>query len=84
MVEQDWFDSAGQPIHCTGKLRVLRENEEELRQVIKEACADALLMDVAPAYLRQHMEQLMAAIVAEAIEGTKSTNGADAMEQGEG
>lgn len=58
--EQVWLDRKGQPISCTGKLRVLRENEEELRQVLRDACADALLMDVGPVFLRHRMERILA------------------------
>ncbi|WP_326831316.1 hypothetical protein [Bombella mellum] len=60
----EWLDRNGQPISCTGKLRVLRENEAELRQVMKDACEDALLMDVGPAALRQRMEWLLENVMA--------------------
>ncbi|MCX5616381.1 hypothetical protein NQF87_05260 [Bombella sp. TMW 2.2559] len=63
---QDWLDRDGQPISCTGKLRVLRDNEAELRQVMQEACADALLMDVGPDCLRQRMEWLLGDVLADA------------------
>lgn len=61
----EWLDRDGQPISCTGKLRVLRENEAELRQVMKDACADALLMDVGSDALRQRMERLLEDVMAE-------------------
>ncbi|OOL17879.1 hypothetical protein AL01_07945 [Bombella intestini] len=67
--EPVWLDRDGQPISCTGKLRVLRENEEELRQVLRDACADALLMDVGPVFLRHHMEQILADVMAESGAG---------------
>ncbi|MUG80297.1 hypothetical protein GM608_08725 [Bombella sp. ESL0380] len=63
--EQTWLDREGQPISCTGKLRVLRDNEVELRQVLSDACADALLMEVGPVFLRHRMERLLADVMVE-------------------
>lgn len=62
---EEWLDRDGQPISCTGKLRVLRENEEELRQVMRDACDDALLMDVGPDSLRRRMEWLLKDVMAD-------------------
>lgn len=62
---EEWLDRDGQPISCTSKLRVLRENEAELKQVLRDACDDALLMDVGPEGLRRRMERLLMDVMVE-------------------
>ncbi|GAJ29158.1 hypothetical protein Amme_049_012 [Acidomonas methanolica NBRC 104435] len=57
-----WRDREGQPIGCVEKLRVLRENEAEVRQVMQDAFEDALLMGVAPEEMRSVLEQMVAAL----------------------
>ena len=69
MVPQDWLDGENQPISCTSKLRVLRENEAELRQVLYDACADALLMGVGQEHLKQRLDILLTDVIAEAVSG---------------
>lgn len=39
-----WQSPEGEPISCTEKLKVLRENLEEIHQVCQDAFEDALLM----------------------------------------
>jgi hypothetical protein len=41
-----WHRSNGEIVSCTEKVKVMRENIEELQQVIQDAYEDALLMDV--------------------------------------
>lgn len=69
MIPQDWLDHENQPITCTSKLRVLRENEAELRQVLYDACADAILMGVGQEYLKQRLNILLADVIADAVSG---------------
>lgn len=69
MIPQDWLDHENQPITCTSKLRVLRENEAELRQVLYDACADAILMGVGQEHLKQRLNILLADVIADAVSG---------------
>ncbi len=41
-----WHRENGEIIACTEKVKVMRENIEELEQIIQDAYEDALLMDV--------------------------------------
>ena len=47
-----WKRPDGSIVACTEKIKVLRENHEELRQVMQDAFEDALLMGVDDAALR--------------------------------
>ena len=47
-----WPGKDGEPVFCAEKIKVLRENHEELRQVMQDAFEDALLMGVDEAALR--------------------------------
>ncbi|CAI9119492.1 hypothetical protein [Brytella acorum] len=55
-----WLDRDGAPIGCVEKLKVLRENEEELRQVMQDAFEDAVLMGVAPEAMRVFFNDMVA------------------------
>ena len=48
-----WPQADGTPIACAEKRRVLAENEAEVRQVLRDAFEDALLMGVDEAAMRQ-------------------------------
>jgi len=41
-----WHRSNGEIVSCAEKVKVMRENIEELQQVIQDAYEDALLMDI--------------------------------------
>lgn len=55
-----WLDRDGTPIGCVEKLKVLRENEEELRQVMQDAFEDAVLMGVAPEAMQVFLNDMVA------------------------
>lgn len=50
-----WHRENGEVISCTEKVKVMRENIEELRQVIQDAYEDALLMDVDPKQIKKFL-----------------------------
>ncbi|AQS88321.1 hypothetical protein AA101099_1711 [Neoasaia chiangmaiensis NBRC 101099] len=54
-----WLDRQGQPIGCVEKLKVLRENDAELRQNMQDAFEDALLMGVAPDAMREILTDMV-------------------------
>ncbi|GBQ64013.1 hypothetical protein AA103196_0758 [Ameyamaea chiangmaiensis NBRC 103196] len=54
-----WPQSDGAPVSCTEKLRVLRENYAEARQVLRDAFEDAVLMGVDEASARRLFAELV-------------------------
>ena len=44
MADRRWTSPAGDTIACTEKLKVLRENLEEIQQMCQDALDDAVLM----------------------------------------
>ena len=50
-----WPRSNGEIVSCTEKVKVMRENIEELQQVIQDAYEDALLMDVDSAQIKSFL-----------------------------
>ncbi|GBQ90513.1 hypothetical protein [Asaia krungthepensis] len=57
-----WTDRNGEPIACVEKLKVLRENEAELRQTLQDMFEDALLMGVAPDSMRHHLVEMIGSL----------------------
>ncbi|EHH67793.1 hypothetical protein [Gluconobacter morbifer] len=62
MTEKDfpWVDRQGEAVSCTEKLRVLRENDAELRQALQDAFEDGILMGVTPDAMRRTFEAMLA------------------------
>ena len=54
-----WHRSNGEIISCTEKIKVMRENVEELQQYMQDAFEDALLMDVDETQFRQFLLSLV-------------------------
>lgn len=50
-----WHRSNGEIVSCTEKVKVMRENIEELQQAIQDAYEDALLMDVDSAQIKSFL-----------------------------
>ena len=46
MTAQHWPQADGTPVSCTEKLRVLAENQAELRAILRDVFDDAVLMGV--------------------------------------
>lgn len=57
-----WYREDGSLVACTEKIKVLRENLEELRQVAQDAFEDALLMECAEAQIRAVFQELIASL----------------------
>ena len=55
-----WQSAEGGLISCTEKLKVLRENLEEIQQVCQDAFEDALLMGCDEAQIRAVFAQVVA------------------------
>lgn len=57
-----WVAADGEVISCTEKLKVLKQNLEELRQVSQDAFEDALLMGCDEKQVRDVFAQLIAGL----------------------
>ena len=55
-----WRRPDGSIVACTEKIKVLRENLEELRQMAQDACEDALLMECDENQIRAVFQELIA------------------------
>jgi len=58
-VEPIWKRPDGSVVACTEKIKVLRENLEELRQMAQDAFEDALLMECDENQIRKVFQDLM-------------------------
>lgn len=54
-----WPQPDGAPIACNEKLKMLAENETELRSVMSDAFDDAVLMGVDPAAMRALLVEMV-------------------------
>ena len=57
-----WRLADGAPVACREKLRVLEENQAELRTVLRDAFDDAVLMGVDEAWMRRRLVDLVEAL----------------------
>jgi len=57
-----WQRQDGSVVACTEKIKVLRENLEELRQIAQDAFEDALLMECAEEQIRSVFRELIDAL----------------------
>lgn len=57
-----WQDDDGGLISCTEKIKVMRENMQELYQTAQDAFEDALLMGCNEAQLRRFLAELTTAL----------------------
>lgn len=54
-----WHTTDGKVIACTEKIKVMRENMEELNQSLVDAFEDAILMDIDPIQVKNFLIQMM-------------------------
>ena len=59
-VEPIWKRPDGSIVACTEKIKVLRENLEELRQMAQDAFEDALLMECEESQIRAVFQEIIA------------------------
>ena len=57
--ETVWRSPSGEVVSCVEKLKVLRENLEEIRQICQDALEDAVLMGCDERQFRQILSRLM-------------------------
>lgn len=58
-----WKRPDGSVVACTEKIKVLRENLEELRQMAQDAFEDALLMECEEGQIRAVFEDVISGLV---------------------
>jgi hypothetical protein len=54
-----WRQTAGEPVSCHEKLKVLNDNYRELQQIAQDAFEDALLMDCDEMQVRRALHELI-------------------------
>ena len=54
-----WRSPTGEIVSCVEKIKVLRENLEEIRDISQDAFEDALLMDCDEQQIRELLKQLV-------------------------
>jgi uncharacterized protein (UPF0335 family) len=57
-----WRSPTGEVVSCVEKLKVLRENLEEIRQMCQDALEDAVLMGCDEKQFKQVLEQVVHAL----------------------
>ncbi len=57
-----WKRPDGSVVACTEKLKVLRENLDELRQMAQDAFEDALLMECTESQIRAVFQEVIAGL----------------------
>jgi hypothetical protein len=60
--EPVWRSPSGEVVSCVEKLKVLRENLEEVRQACQDALEDAVLMGCDEKQFKQVLEQIVQAL----------------------
>lgn len=58
-----WRRDDGSIVACTEKIKVMKENLAELKQVAQDALEDGLLMEVSEAQMREALHQLIDTLV---------------------
>jgi hypothetical protein len=61
-MELVWKRPDGSVVACTEKIKVLRENLEELRQMAQDAFEDALLMECEESQIRTVFQEVIAGL----------------------
>ncbi len=54
-----WLRDDGSIVSCTEKIKVMRENFEEIQQIAQDAFEDGLLLEVSEAQMREALYQLV-------------------------
>jgi len=54
-----WLRDDGSIVSCTEKIKVMRENFEEIQQIAQDAFEDGLLLEVSETQMRETLHQLV-------------------------
>jgi hypothetical protein len=58
-----WLRNDNSIVACTEKIKVMRENFEELRQLAQDAFEDGLLMEVSESQMREVLHHFVDALI---------------------
>lgn len=58
-----WLRDDGSIVSCTEKIKVMRENFEEIQQIAQDAFEDGLLLEVSEVQMRETLHQLINQLV---------------------
>jgi regulator of replication initiation timing len=58
-----WVRDDGSVVSCTEKVKVMRENFEEIKQIAQDAMEDGLLLEVSEAQMRETLHELIDQLV---------------------
>jgi hypothetical protein len=58
-----WLRDDGTIVACTEKIKVMKENFEEIRQIAQDALEDGLLMEVSETQMREALHHLIDTLV---------------------
>jgi hypothetical protein len=58
-----WVRDDASIVACTEKIKVMKENFEEIRQIAQDALEDGLLMEVSETQMREALHQLVESLV---------------------
>jgi hypothetical protein len=54
-----WLRDDGSVVSCVEKVKVMRENFEEIKQITQDALEDGLLLEVSEAQMREALHKLV-------------------------
>lgn len=54
-----WLRDDGSIVSCTEKIKVMRENFEEIQQIAQDAFEDGLLLEVSESQMRETLHELV-------------------------
>ncbi len=55
----NWLRDDGSIVSCTEKIKVMRENFEEIQQIAQDAFEDGLLLEVSETQMREALHHLI-------------------------
>ena len=58
-----WLRDDGSVVSCVEKVKVMRENFEEIQQIVQDALEDGLLLEVSEAQMREALHRIVDALV---------------------
>ena len=58
-----WLRDDGSVVSCVEKIKVMRENFEEIKQTIQDAFEDGLLLEVSENQMREALHHLVNALI---------------------
>jgi hypothetical protein len=58
-----WVQDDGSVVSCTEKIKVMRENFDEIRQIAQDALEDGLLLEVSEVQMREALHHIVDQLV---------------------